>query len=42
MKQCLKQHEVNNSKNKRAVTLRIFFALHDKTVDCNKNTSVTP
>ena len=25
MKQRLKQHEVNNSKNKRVVTLRLFF-----------------
>lgn len=28
MKQRLKQHKVNNSKNKRAVTLRPFFTLH--------------
>ena len=44
MKQCLKQqHEVNNSKEQKSrYTTALFFVLHDKTVDCNKNTSVTP
>ena len=42
MKQRPKQHKVNNSKNKRVVTLRLFFTTQIS-VDCNKkNASATP
>ena len=41
MKQRPKQHKVNNSKNKRVVTLRLFFTTQ-KSVDCNKKTLPLP
>ena len=43
MKQRPKQHKVNNSKEQKSRYTSVFFALPDKTVDCNqKNASDMP
>ena len=43
MKQRPKQHKVNNSKNKRVVTLRLFFTTQKYLLTATKkNASATP